>query len=99
MADSFCVVCRRRIASGSRCKRHRIASPSSRSWHQPGAADVRRRVLERDGHRCTRCGTAGDLQVHHRIGAAEGGPLSMDNLVVLCRQHHLEAEAAKERAT
>jgi 5-methylcytosine-specific restriction endonuclease McrA len=95
MPGSFCTVCRRRILKGSRCKRHAIRSPSNKAWHQPGAARVRERVLERDGHKCTRCGSSAGLQVHHVIAAEDGGPTTLENCVVLCADCHQEAEAEK----
>ena len=92
MAGSFCTVCRARIPKGSRCARHRIVSPSSRSWHASGAQRIHERVLERDGHRCTRCGSSERLEVHHVVPAAEGGPTSLANCVTLCTDCHLAAE-------
>jgi 5-methylcytosine-specific restriction endonuclease McrA len=92
MPGAFCTVCRVRIAKGSRCKRHAVKSPSSRSWHQPGAARVREQVLVRDGHRCTKCGSTDRLQVHHIDAAKDGGPVTMENLVTLCHGCHVEAE-------
>jgi 5-methylcytosine-specific restriction endonuclease McrA len=94
MPGSFCTVCRARIAKGSRCKRHIVQSPSNRSWHERGAARTRRRVIDRDGG-CVVCGATADLQVHHVVGAADGGLTAWDNLVVLCVEHHLEAETKK----
>jgi 5-methylcytosine-specific restriction endonuclease McrA len=91
---SFCVVCRRRIVKGSRCKQHALKSPSNRAWHEPGATRTRLRVLNRDDFRCTRCGSTRDLEVHHIVGAAEDGPTTPENLIVLCHDCHVEAEAA-----
>ena len=95
MPGSFCTICRKRIEKGSRCKRHRILSASSRSWHEPGAQQVRARVLDRDGGRCVRCGATEGLEVHHLVAAADGGPTTPANLVVLCLDCHLRAEAEK----
>ena len=92
MPGSFCTVCRARIPRGSRCKRHPNVSASNRSWHAPGATRTRLRVLDRDDFRCTRCGSTRDLEVHHIIGAADGGATSMENCVTLCHDCHLEAE-------
>ncbi|MDE0289434.1 MAG: HNH endonuclease signature motif containing protein [bacterium] len=50
---------------------------------------LRRRVLDRDGWRCTRCGRAGRLEVDHRVALADGGhPFRLDNLAALCRGCH-----------
>jgi 5-methylcytosine-specific restriction endonuclease McrA len=92
MPGSFCTICRTRISSGSRCSRHRLQSPSTRSWHQPGAAALRERVLKRDGYRCVYCGAADDgLEVHHVVPVAEGGKNGLSNVVVVCRACHANA--------
>jgi len=93
IAVSFCTVCRRRIAKRSRCKRHAVKSPSNRAWHRPGAPRVRANLLAQGC--CRVCGSTRDLEVHHVIAAADGGATVPENLVVLCRDHHLEAEAEK----
>jgi 5-methylcytosine-specific restriction endonuclease McrA len=94
MPGSFCAVCRTRIPKGSRCRRHAVRSPSNRAWHQPGAAAVRASLLG-PGACCRVCGSIQDLEVHHVIAAAEGGSTTPENLVVLCRKHHLAVEAEK----
>jgi hypothetical protein len=91
MPQSFCTICRRRIPRGSRCAAHAIKSPSNRAWHVGGAFRARQKVLERDGG-CILCGATERLEVHHLIPAAEGGPTTPDNLVVLCRRHHEAVE-------
>jgi 5-methylcytosine-specific restriction endonuclease McrA len=91
MPGTFCTVCRARIPKGSRCKRHAVRSASNRAWHEPGAARVHRRMVDRDNG-CVMCGATEDLQVHHVRAAADGGPTTPDNLIVLCRDHHLEVE-------
>jgi hypothetical protein len=51
---------------------------------------LKRQVLQRDGHRCQAegCSNTGNLQLHHRIPVAQGGPTSLDNLVTLCARCH-----------
>lgn len=49
------------------------------------SAAKRRIVLERDGHRCVRCGSARDLTMDHDIPVAKGGSNDADNLVTMCR--------------
>jgi 5-methylcytosine-specific restriction endonuclease McrA len=65
---------------------------------EPGLAPPRRRTgaanLLAQGC-CRVCGSTRDLEVHHVISAAEGGRTTPENLVVLCRDHHLEVEAEK----
>ena len=50
--------------------------------------DVRQIVLRRDGYRCTQCGAATNLHVHHRIPRHLGGPDAPWNLVTLCAGCH-----------
>ena len=61
------------------------------------AAWARRRqaVLRRDGRRCTECGSAGALEVHHLVGSlrqdlrrAQLSPV--EDLQSLCRSCHVE---------
>jgi len=59
------------------------------------AQSVRRRVLERDGHRCRECGIKvrekSDLppHFHHRIPKSAGGKTTEGNLITLCGLCHL----------
>ena len=95
MPQSFCTICRTRIAKGSRCSKHRIVSPSSRSWHQKGAAKLRRALVEAPGACCTVCGASADLQVHHVVPAREDGPTVPTNLRVLCAECHRQVESGQ----
>ena len=47
--------------------------------------DVRRRVYDRDGHRCVECGTDADLTLDHIIPWSKGGDDTVANLRTLCR--------------
>jgi 5-methylcytosine-specific restriction endonuclease McrA len=49
-----------------------------------------KRVLERDGWRCQKCGSLRDLQVHHRTYCSRRGDDSLANLVTLCEYCHME---------
>jgi len=49
-----------------------------------------KRVLERDGWRCQKCGSLENLQVHHRIKRSQQGNDALGNLVSLCAHCHLE---------
>lgn len=52
----------------------------------PGVpASIRRAVMERDGHRCVRCGATENLTLDHIHPQLYGGRHTMDNLQVLCR--------------
>ena len=43
-----------------------------------------KRVLERDGWRCQKCGSLEDLQVHHQNYRSRQGNNNLANLVTLC---------------
>jgi 5-methylcytosine-specific restriction endonuclease McrA len=49
-----------------------------------------KRVLERDGWRCQKCGSLKDLQVHHQTHRSRQGNDSLANLVTLCAYCHME---------
>jgi 5-methylcytosine-specific restriction endonuclease McrA len=49
-----------------------------------------KRVLERDGWRCQKCGSLEDLQVHHQKYRSRQGGDSLANLVTLCAYCHME---------
>jgi len=48
-----------------------------------------KRVLERDGWRCQRCGALENLQVHHKIRRSQKGYDALGNLVTLCAYCHM----------
>jgi group II intron reverse transcriptase/maturase len=58
-------------------------TPAKADW-----AELRPVVLERDGHRCTQCGSAENLHVHHCRARRRGGTHQMDNLQTLCECCH-----------
>ena len=61
---------------------------------------ARKRVLDRDGWRCTTCGKPGRLEVHHLQQLTEGGqPFEDANLRSLCRACHFRAHRAGVRHT
>ena len=61
-----------------------------RRLNQRRWAIARRAALGRDGYRCTRCGLAGKLEVHHKKPLHKGGlPFALDNLAVLCVACHV----------
>lgn len=61
---------------------------------------ARRAAIARDGRRCTRCGGAGRLEVHHIKPIKEGGrPLALENLRTLCRRCHFAEEPRRVRRT
>ena len=54
-----------------------------------------KRVLERDGWRCRRCGSLENLQIHHKIQRSQQGDDSLDNFVTMCLLPHGRAWAAE----
>ena len=48
-----------------------------------------KRVLERDGWRCQRCGSLENLQVHHKMKRSQQGDDALENLVTLCAHCHI----------
>ena len=59
---------------------------------------VRRAALDRDGWRCTDCGRAGQLDVHHVKPMEKGGnSYNLGNLAALCRDCHLRAHGGTVR--
>jgi 5-methylcytosine-specific restriction endonuclease McrA len=51
---------------------------------------VMKRVLERDGWRCQKCGSLENLQVPHKIKRSQQDSDSLLNLVTLCVHCHLD---------
>ena len=59
-------------------------------------AAARKAALERAGHRSELSGLASALEVHHRVALERGGdPYSLDNLMVLTREEHIELHRAE----
>lgn len=46
---------------------------------------IRDAILERDGHRCRKCGATEDLTIDHIVAEKLGGTLDEANLQTLCR--------------
>lgn len=87
-----CIVCGT-LATGTYCPRH-APKPGSRAWAGGSTRAwraLRWQALQRDGHRCVRCGKRGQLAVHHVVPLAEEGVLTLDNLTVLCEPCHRAA--------
>lgn len=66
------------------------------------SGDLRRSVLERDGHLCLHCGTDKWLTIDHVLPRFQGGSEDIENLQTLCRACHdkkdaMTANAAEER--
>jgi 5-methylcytosine-specific restriction protein A len=50
-------------------------------------------ALERDGHRCTHCGSTERLNVDHIVARAKGGTDDLTNLRTLCHRCHASKTA------
>ncbi|MFB3921217.1 MAG: HNH endonuclease [Terriglobia bacterium] len=59
---------------------------------KPINARTRQRVLEFWKHRCARCGTGRELELHHKLAVVHGGGNQLANLVVLCKSCHFNHE-------
>lgn len=55
-----------------------------RGRREPIPREVRRAVFERDGGKCTECGSTFDLQYDHVIPVVLGGATTAENLQLLC---------------
>lgn len=88
---------------GSRCEEHqrehwkiqKAASRGTGTASTAGWSKARSQALQRDGHRCTRCGAEDRLSVHHLDDEAGGvtGRHDLDRLVTLCQDCHVKATA------
>ena len=59
-------------------------------WKQARWAATRRRLFDRDGWRCQKCGRPGRLEAHHLQPLEDGGAVfALQNLLTLCRGCHI----------
>src|SRR5437773_12430816 len=49
-----------------------------------------KRIFERDGWRCQKCGSLEHLQIHHKVHRSQQGDDALRNLATLCAYCHLE---------
>lgn len=71
---------------------------AKRRYQSPRWRQLRRWVLDRDGHRCRGCGAAGRLECDHIENWRDGGAFwSPQNLQVLCRGCHIQKSAREVR--
>lgn len=62
--------------------------------YPPDWAQRRKEVIKRDGRKCSNCGATREnaqLHAHHVRPLSEGGGNSLDNLITLCRDCHVDA--------
>lgn len=72
---------------------YRLASLERRPARARQATKLRYEIMERDGNRCSDCGSSPDLdhirlQVHHKLPVHQGGDNSTTNLMTLCESCH-----------
>lgn len=64
------------------------------TWRSGVDQDEREFIVNRDGHRCGKCGIFNDsfgvMQVHHIIPVSEGGTDVRSNLITLCKWCHAD---------
>lgn len=53
---------------------------------------IRKKILERDGNKCTQCKKTKDLQVHHITPYHKTANNGEDNLITLCPTHHSDED-------
>ena len=51
---------------------------------------VRKRILDRDGHKCQNCASVENLQIDHIIPLCRGGYEEESNMQVLCQKCNLK---------
>jgi hypothetical protein len=66
-----------------------LQGPVERDW-----PEWREDVRVRDGHKCQKCGSKNDLEVHHIYPACLGGANSFGNLITLCFSCHNKVHTA-----
>ena len=59
------------------------ARPANRTYI---SAYTKKLVFIRDNHRCVKCGSRKDLELHHIIPHARGGSSRLENLQLLCQR-------------
>lgn len=73
----------------------RLNQPMSNYQNPPDWHDRRNYVLDRDHHRCTRCGSKTNLHVHHIVHRAERLDHNVGNLQTLCNRCHGDEHGKK----
>ena len=70
-----------------------LATPRGRAWER-----TRRRVFDRDGYTCRRCGRGGPLEAHHVRPISDGGAVfDLANIETLCRGCHVAVHRRPDR--
>jgi hypothetical protein len=95
--DSLAVQRKQRgLERPTRARRPAPVKQPTPGTRQPVTAEVRRKVLERDGNRCTyesgegeRCSCTEGLEMDHLQGALVTGSSRAEELTARCRPHNL----------
>jgi 5-methylcytosine-specific restriction endonuclease McrA len=58
-------------------------------------AQLRTRVMRRDGWRCQSCGSIENLEVHHKDYRSQSGADVEDNLITVCSACHRSIHASR----
>jgi 5-methylcytosine-specific restriction endonuclease McrA len=69
-------------------------------YRGPNWKETRQSALERDGHKCVKCGNLSKLVVHHIVPWDETQDNRLDNLMTLCIACHMQihGQMRKENA-
>lgn len=78
-----------------RSERPRTASKKQKRPDMPD--ELRKRVMERDKHRCRFCGIDRNLHLHHIVYRSQGGQHEESNLITLCFKCHGTVHSDKKR--
>jgi ferredoxin len=54
----------------------------------PAWKNIRKNIFDRDGNKCTNCGSEKLLEAHHKKQVRFGGISSYENLITLCKSCH-----------
>lgn len=79
-------------------QRRRDKETAERAWEEFDKillwSEIRKAVLERDGHRCQLCGfyAPSRLHIHHILKRTAGGTDHLDNLMTVCSACHKKAD-------
>ena len=86
----------KRVLSNPKHVSRRVKSDTAAKGRHPIPARTKHEVMQRDEGQCIhvdrfgqRCEQRRWLDVHHRTPVAEGGTNTLENLITLCKNHHV----------
>jgi 5-methylcytosine-specific restriction endonuclease McrA len=83
--------CSKKCMNGARLKKKKKSNSKV-------SGSTRRMVFDRFKHMCAYCGRSGRfLQIHHIKYRSEGVDHSLDNLILLCEDHHMMVHSNKRK--